>query len=409
LSKSIITKHEPKRELEELISFRKLVPQIPSTTYASHGMYYYPAKFIPQVVRYAIEKYTDERDWIIDPFAGSGTVGIEVLLTNRNALLLDLSPMLEILMKAKTTRNPNLKSLSEKAKRILASKKIFHPKWSRTKNWHPTEFYNVLSKMWSAYYEEPDPLILMALLKTTKRFSYADDQVPKLFKSKHKIAEVKIMLELDFRKALHEYFIKALYASYEKSLDFSRLYKGGKIKAVGNIDLLNYNLTGQFKMLITSPPYGQAHEYIRSVKLELAWLNYSDEEITSLNKLEIPYNKIPEITINSETYQKYLPMITGNAKKFYEVYFKSVLTCFSRTCKHVMRNGYVCIFVGNATFSGIKVPFAKIFEEHLGQEGFEYECLFKDKIKARRLFTGRNNLSPNGMSHEYLLVLKKVR
>lgn len=400
---------ESSRELkEELVSFRKLVSEIPSTTYASHGMYYYPAKFIPQVVRYAIEKYTEEGDWLIDPFAGSGTVGIEALITNRNALLLDLSPMLEVLMKTKTTRNVRWDSLRKKADRILTSTKPFHPSWTRTRNWHPPEFYAVLSKMWSAYHENPDPLLLIALLKTTKRFSFADDQVPKLFKSKHKIKEVQEMLNSDFRKAIPEYFLNALEDVYEKSVAFSKLYKGGEIKAVGNVDLLNYNFDGKFQLLITSPPYGQAHEYIRSVKLELAWLNYSDKEITNLNKLEIPYNKVPETRINSETYHEYLPKISGSAIKFYEIYFKSILACLSKVGKHVVKNGYACIFVGNATFSGVKIPFAKIFEEHLAKEGFEYEALLEDKIKARRLFTGRNNLSPNGMSHEYLLVLKKT-
>lgn len=48
------------------------------------------------------------------------------------------------------------------------------------------------------YHENPHPLFLIALLRTTKRYSYADDQVPKLFKSKHKIKEVWELLSTDF-------------------------------------------------------------------------------------------------------------------------------------------------------------------------------------------------------------------
>ena len=60
-----------------LVSFRDLVPEITDTGYLTHAIVSYPAKFIPQIVRYAINIYTKEDDWIIDPFAGSGTVGVE--------------------------------------------------------------------------------------------------------------------------------------------------------------------------------------------------------------------------------------------------------------------------------------------------------------------------------------------
>ncbi|MEM1696626.1 MAG: DNA methyltransferase [Desulfurococcaceae archaeon] len=59
------------------VLFRDLV-KLPSTTYATHGLYMYPAKFIPQVVRYAVEKYTEPGDWVFDPFAGYGTVVVWV-------------------------------------------------------------------------------------------------------------------------------------------------------------------------------------------------------------------------------------------------------------------------------------------------------------------------------------------
>jgi hypothetical protein len=38
----------------QCVLFREIVNEIPSTTYATHGLYMYPAKFIPQVVRYVV-------------------------------------------------------------------------------------------------------------------------------------------------------------------------------------------------------------------------------------------------------------------------------------------------------------------------------------------------------------------
>ncbi|HLE63391.1 MAG TPA: hypothetical protein VI750_09635, partial [Pyrinomonadaceae bacterium] len=64
----------PGQTAPELVSFRSLVPEITETTYLTHALYYYPAKFIPQVVRYCLNEYSAEGSWVIDPFAGSATV-----------------------------------------------------------------------------------------------------------------------------------------------------------------------------------------------------------------------------------------------------------------------------------------------------------------------------------------------
>jgi hypothetical protein len=56
----------------------------------------YPAKFIPHVVRYALERFAEPGDWVFDPFAGYGSVAVEATLTGRNAELWDLNPVTRI-------------------------------------------------------------------------------------------------------------------------------------------------------------------------------------------------------------------------------------------------------------------------------------------------------------------------
>ena len=230
------------------VSFRRLVKSVPSTTYASHGMYYYPAKFIPQVVRWAIEKYTSPGASIIDPFAGSGTVCVEALITGRNATCIDLSPMLEYLIDGKTYISPSLEEMLDKAKTIINSKIEYTPKWSKISYWYPPEIYNILSKMWGGYQKNRHPLLLLSLLKVSKKFSYGDDQVPKLFKSKRKEIEVKHLLDTDYSSLIHEYFVDSLKQAYNYSKEFSRLYKGGKIDLLADTDMVNYDLKGEYDL-----------------------------------------------------------------------------------------------------------------------------------------------------------------
>ncbi|BCS91177.1 MAG: modification methylase MjaII [Candidatus Micrarchaeota archaeon] len=393
------------------VSFRNLFKSsIHSTTYASHGMYYYPAKFIPQVVRWAIERYTKEGDNILDPFAGSGTVGVEALITNRNATCIDLSPMLKYLLEGKTYRNASLEDLLNKARKIIENTNIeYLPKWSKIEYWYPNEIYSVLLKMWSGYQNYKNPLILLALLKTSKKFSYADNEVPKLFRSKKKIEEISKLLKTDFVRTIHNYFLKTVEDMYNYSNEFNKLYKGGKLNILDSTDMLNYNLQEKYDLLITSPPYGQAHEYIRSIKLELGWLGYSDEEIRELSKHEIPYNNaVPDITIKSETYNQYIKKIDGKTKNYAITYFKSILYILDKCMNALKPSGVAAIFVGNATFSGIEFPFYQIFREHFESNGFQFELLLEDRIVGRRLFKGRKNLSPAGIKSEYMLVMRKT-
>jgi len=399
----------PKSPREELVSFRNLVPEIPSTTYASHGMYYYPARFIPQVVRWSIEKYTSPGDWIIDPFAGSGTVCVEAQITNRHSVNLDLSPMLEHLVAAKTFRDGSWEEIRSISERVIGSHRSYTPIWSRIQYWHPKEFLAVLSKMWGGYYENPHPLVLIALLRTTKQFSYADDTVPKLFKSRDKTLAVRHVLTTDYQMAIRDFFMAALRESYESSRSFQKYYRGGEMTAKGNIDLLTHEFDDrQYRLLVTSPPYGIAHEYIRSVKLELAWLGYSDRQITELINREIPYNRNPpSIEISSRAFRSAFAKVESHVAKHCNTYFRSVLFALEKVMRKLQAGGIAAIFVGNATFSGVEFPFHQIFREHLGSRGFTYERLLVDRIKGRRLFRGRQNPSPNGISSEYLLVLKK--
>jgi len=389
----------------EAVSFRRLEQSIPSTTYASHGMYYYPARFIPQVVSWFIKNYTKEGDWIIDPFAGIGTLSVECLINNRNAICLDLNPVIEPLLIAKTYRSIDYSKICTSEAKILGGSRPFHPCWSRIFYWYPPQILDILEPMWGAYYENPNPLALLALFKASRRFSYADDQVPKIFRSKRKMREVEDILKKDCETMIKEYFKESLEKIYASSLKFTAYYRGGEYIVKGGIDLPNYELDRDIDHLITSPPYGRAHEYIRSFKLELAWLGYTDEQITGLIRKEIPYRKeVPNIIINSATYDEYKSKINSRFVRDYEVYFRSVIAGLENVM-HRLR-GYAAIFVGNATYGGVEPPYHTIFTEHFESKGFKHEKTLIDKVVSRKLFRGRRNLSPNGIESEYLIIFK---
>jgi hypothetical protein len=69
----------------------------------THGFYKYPARFSPAFVRAAIETFTEPGDLCLDPHVGGGTTLVEALVSGRDAIGVDISPLAEFVAKVKST------------------------------------------------------------------------------------------------------------------------------------------------------------------------------------------------------------------------------------------------------------------------------------------------------------------
>ena len=403
-------------ERVQLISFRELVPEIKDTGYLTHAIFYYPAKFIPQVVRYALESVTKEGDWVIDPFAGSGTVGVEAYLCRRNAFLLDLNPLLNYMIPLKVpTERGQLREdcLSQMLDGLKKSAKHFNPAWSNVAYWYPPEMLEVLSRYWefikSSERSTYTAIIESALLKASKHFSYAEHRTPKLFRSKSKRKYVEELLRTDWEEKLKRMIRSHSLETLRSMNDFATVtYRHNNcVEFEGGVDSSYYPFQQEFDALITSPPYLQAQEYMRTVKMELFWLGYNDEEIRGLSRLEIPYRKADRL-IQTPTLEKIRSELTReDLTKLLDSYFCHTINALENAMNQLKANGAACIFIGNPLIDGIKVEIWRILMEYFTDNGYFFENLYEDRIKNRQLFGTRKNKNPDGMKSEFLLILRK--
>jgi site-specific DNA-methyltransferase (cytosine-N4-specific) len=74
------------------------------TSYLTHGLHPYPAKYIPQIPNALIQEFSTVGETVGDIFCGSGTTLVEALLLKRNAVGLDANPLACLISEAKTTR-----------------------------------------------------------------------------------------------------------------------------------------------------------------------------------------------------------------------------------------------------------------------------------------------------------------
>jgi len=396
------------------ILFRNAIPEIPSTTYGTFSIYKYPAKFIPQVIAYVLKRYAKPGMKIFDPFAGYGTVGIVSRVYGYDYELWDLNPIISIIHDTAVMKNPKT-NLQELMRKIKNSQEEFIPKWSNLNYWFPDEFIHILSRSWGFAHsltDETKYILLIPLIKVTRYFSYADEKVHKLYKSNYSRKKINELLKKDWKSQFYDMLQKEIYKLLKKVWEYNCLNpKQVNYKIKAGVDTLFTKLEEDVNILITSPPYLQAQEYIRSTKLELFWLGYEESYIKELSKKEIPYRTVPEIKIHSEKYYEFREKIKEkHLKTLYDRYFHSILGIFSNLGERV--TDYMCIFVGPAKIRTMPIPIDDIIIEHLKEFGWEHEFTFVDKIVSRVMF--KTDINPasgekDSRKTEHLVVLKKKR
>lgn len=375
------------------IVFRKMV-DLPSTTYATFGLYRYPAKFIPQVVAYILKQYTNSKMTIFDPFAGCGTVGVVSKLYGNDYELWDLNPMLETLHKIATMR-PSKVNVSNIRSEIFLGSDEFVPGWSRIQYWFPEEFLPFLYKVWGYYHSLPENelklILTIPLLKVTRHYSYDEPQRQKLSISNRSRKRVNDLLSSNWKDRFSTLLQREIERVVKGICEYEALAPR-KTKSVvrGGVDSLTTDLNEKKDVLITSPPYLQSQEYMRQAKLDLFWLGHTEEEIKTLGKLEIPYRDIPACPIYSKTFLKYEGRIEErHIRKIFDRYFWGVTGALTQLQKNI--NSHIFLFVGHTSTRGQTIPIDQILIEHFSELGWLHKATLIDKIPARRMFAYGTN------------------
>jgi len=361
-------------------------------------------------------------------FAGGGTVGVESFLLERKSILIDINPLLKDIVQIKTfTEKIDKDKLYKDFKEIIENNKYeFKPQWENINHWYDNFILDILKNFWGNFYNKKfyyPLLIKFALLYISRKFSYSDDNIPKLYKSKKKIKKInEILKKGNIRKQIEEKFLGRLEFIYNSINEFQNLVNfSTNLYEPQILTKDSYNASKNFKSIIskdldciiTSPPYLQAQEYVRSIKLDLYWSNYDDEYIRNLSKLEIPYRKLPnEYDLKIEllsTLKKEMNFdsFSTKDKNIFDSYFFYTIETICNYSKFLKKGGVLGIFVGSPSFKGFQIHIWEIILEFFLKKGFLLENIFADPIISRKLANKRNNNNPNGMDYEYLIVFRK--
>ena len=372
------------------------------TSYLTHNIHPYPAKFIPQIPNMLIQELSSVGDTVADIFCGSGTTLLEALQLKRHAVGIDANPLATLITKAKTTPlHPSafeaLAQHRHASERVAASiepntpdlfrqglpfkSQAWRPASNVCENWFEPHVVEELAELRSLIADVPDDsarnLCSVAFAAIVVSVSLQDSDT-RYVRRKKQIAPgdtvQKYIRQLD-----------AATAAVEKLADVVELRFSCDVITANVLDAPKLP---PFDLVVTSPPYPNAFSYHLYHRTRLLWLGLDPK----------PFK---DIEIGS--HRKY--SAKGPRRATVATFVAELAKIFGWLRTQVTDRGHVCFVVGDSKLAGERSDNAAL----VNQAGADYGFVELARIN-RSIATTRKALNPKigGIKTEQIVILQKA-
>lgn len=382
----------------------------------------YPTRYISAVPRFAINAYSQKGDYVLDPFCGSGTTAIESMILGRNAVSIDIDPFARLLIKVKTAVYTEedisflIETISKMRKLTPDSYKCPpHPEIQNIDKWFCEESIKGINFLKTAIDEltsvndKIHDYLYVTLAAIIRKASNADEVSPKPYVSTRYPKTPAEPLELFYKT-------ETLYR--DAIIEFSETVAefGCTSEILESNDARNINGNQQIDLAVTSPPYINAYDYVRSLKFEDIWLGLAtDAQLKKSRKsyigTEITKSFYSEYLYASqsktlEPIAKSIEIVDVKRANIVKTYFEDMAKNMIAVRQQLKENGRYAIVVGDSKIRNQDIPTATILTEIAEKNGYSFDLSFKYVIRDRYLHLPRGNRG-GIIKYDEVLVLKK--
>ena len=423
----------------------------------NHYIHYYPGRIFPYIPFFllSMKEFKHLDGYLLDPFSGSGTILLEAIINpviKRNALGVEINPIARLISKVKTTPL-NMGKITQYNEEIFSLNKDVKvemdwiPKFKNRKIWFSNNAVIKLCKLRHAiHFFDADPdykdFFWLCFSSIIRKVAKADPYIPppvvlkpEKYKDNHK---KYIFLKEHLKSAEKPDIIKLFKETVDnnnKKLDSLNKFKeitDSTIKAeiiwddaqsikrahIHECGRMNKNNTTELApesidIILTSPPYITAQKYIRTNKLELFWLGYTEKEVSDLEKESIGTERIQKdyeisaLGIKSvDLLLDYTLSLSSERALMVYKYFKDMIQSLKEMHRLLNRDGYLILVVGDNKVLEKKVDTYRLLIDAATQIGFIEIVTLKDTIRSRSMMTKRNG-SGGLIKNEYVVIFKK--
>ncbi|MGE5465381.1 MAG: DNA methyltransferase [Betaproteobacteria bacterium] len=398
-----------------------------TSTYSSHGLHAFAARFPPQLPGVFIERFTKPGEVVLDPMNGSGTTTLEAYLRGRRALGCDIDPLAVRIARVKTTPVPFdlpriAGSLVKNAKDYLeegaAIRKCLDDRFDeKTRQfidyWFFPETQRELTALLLAMEDHPSgsparelaEVVFSGIIVTKSGgVSRARDLAhtrPHLDSAKARRDAIK-----DFGQRLAK-FTPAIAALPDQTL------RAGIVQcSVRQLAIRDESVD----LIVTSPPYANAIDYVRANKFSLVWLGQSVSRLGQLRGRYIGSEAtratvMGPLTPSTEDVLCSLNALDPRKAAVLRKYYLEMREALREMSRVLVPGHRAVLVVGTSTMRGLDVRtpgcLADIAEH---DAGFEVENVLRRSLdRDRRMmpFAKGKTLIERRMATEEVIVLKK--
>jgi DNA modification methylase len=390
-------------------------------SFLTHGIHKFPAKFFPELPRYLIRRYSKPGELVLDPMCGSGTVVLEAMLHERQALGVDIDPLAFLITKVKTTPIPSDEldeahnSLLSKLEDLLTSPDYtpsipdFHYRSSWFREFVLKELGLIqasISQLGTS--DDIRDLLRVVFSSIIRESSNADPHCTRTVIRKKVSKDIHPGDTLEaFRNSLGRQIV-ALHQLWVISKEREMLPPKLLQTCAKELPFDDSSID----LAVTSPPYVNAVDYPRTHQLELYWLGLlQDGELSTMKRKYIgtetvykeEYKELQQIGVKSLDSTVKSIYVKDPRRAFIVFKFFEDMVQHLQEVKRVLKpDGRYCLAIGNNLIRGVPVRSHRILADlAVERVGFEMERQFFSGLIRHFIKIPR----PERMNGEWVLVL----
>jgi len=385
----------------------------------------YPCRsiaLVPRLILAAVSHRVSNQLVVLDPFMGSGTTAIEARLANAETIGLEVDPYARLVATASTQVYTDeqlfvierfSESVERNARKIRGFRE-FVPQLDNLDLWFPSTNIRKLAQIRGLIEEEFSKksksrgLVLAAFGDIVRAASFAERQSLKPYVSRRFPKTPGEPFRL-FKSAVATYVAAA--SEYRKATD-----QFGPPLRWAKGDATNFTISKKVDLAITSPPYINAMDYVRCIRLESAWIGTGDSRIFRRVReqqvgetLRVAGTNLPEeVESLVISYSRRIAKLDPQRATIVETYFCDMLRNI-RCVQRALRPGSsYFLIVGDSTIRGLNVPTHRILAGLGESVGMDWSGYFKYDIRDHRTSIPRKNRGGK-IRLEHVIQLTKPR
>ena len=360
-----------------------------STTTRTHGLHRFPAKFIPQVPRWAIREFADANSTVLDPFMGSGTTLVEGASRVHRVLGTDIDPLAVLISQAKTAdvSGSRIEELTGEVLRAaeagissvheLPMHGVVNPL-----HWFDQRGMDELASILRAIdfvSATPDEkgVLLTIFSSILRRVSRADDQSQKTYVSGTLIKSPPQALAT---------FDRASRRAAKAFAGGEGLRRAEDVSAI-QASALEIPLADRAaNLIVTSPPYLDSVDYMYNLMLEYFWLGprlgVPDRATFNRMRREGVGGSRTTSTLHDEAREIAVNVAIADYRRpSLQAYLQLMQRHFAEASRVLADDGRYVFVLGNSLSRGTQLPVADWMIRLAAAEGLEVEKAFAYRIR----------------------------